>query len=319
MTKYFISHSSEDKKIVQLFVDLLVQGCSITKTDIFCSSLPGHGIPAGQNFVEYIKSELNGSAEVFFLLSKNYLKSTFCIAELGGCWATDKPCFIILLPDVTYTDIPTQYQHTQACNIKKGCDLDNLKDSINSNVPTAMWNKARENFLVELKEGIQTETKIMPVKQMAPISVQKSKISVEKAPKKEKSQTGDIVDNFENMKSEVERELNKYSRVVQLICYSHYSNEGCIHYRYLQENNYIIQSDISSALQSKYIEVSDDEFVYLNTNNIKIKNLIKKLDQFRDIMKEDEETLQDYVEEKYEVNFDLSNKDFWCECFDLHI
>ncbi len=44
MVKYFISHSKKDKKIAKLFVDLLVQGCSITKTDIFCSSLPGHGI-----------------------------------------------------------------------------------------------------------------------------------------------------------------------------------------------------------------------------------------------------------------------------------
>ena len=79
--KIFVSHADADKLIALPFVELLRHGVKIS--DIFCSSTKG-AIPNGQFFVQHILSELHTLDCTVSLLSPNYLKSQFCIAELGS-------------------------------------------------------------------------------------------------------------------------------------------------------------------------------------------------------------------------------------------
>jgi len=79
--KVFVSHADADKQFALPFVDLLKNGIGIS--DVFCSSSKG-AIPNGQFFVQHILSELLQAGCTISLLSPNYLKSQFCIAELGS-------------------------------------------------------------------------------------------------------------------------------------------------------------------------------------------------------------------------------------------
>ena len=52
--KIFISHSSKDKELVMMFVDLLTQGFHIDYNDIFCTSMD-NALRVGEDFIKSIK------------------------------------------------------------------------------------------------------------------------------------------------------------------------------------------------------------------------------------------------------------------------
>lgn len=54
----FISHANKDKDLVEAIVELIEEGIGVPENQIFCSSLKGYGIPVGENFISYIKSQI---------------------------------------------------------------------------------------------------------------------------------------------------------------------------------------------------------------------------------------------------------------------
>lgn len=95
MSKIFISHSSENKELVKMLVEFLQIGMGVNGNDIFCTSLP-RSLPTGEAFIEKIKKELKESEAVIFLITEEYLKSLFCITEMGAAWALGKQIYPLL-------------------------------------------------------------------------------------------------------------------------------------------------------------------------------------------------------------------------------
>ena len=78
--KIFISHSTDDKPIVEKFVTMLEQ-MGVKQNQLFCSSVAGYGIPQGAgDLYDFIRNEMD-SDNLFFImmLSKNYYKSPVCL------------------------------------------------------------------------------------------------------------------------------------------------------------------------------------------------------------------------------------------------
>lgn len=100
MPKVFISHAAADKALIN---DLraMLQGTIALQPgeDLFYSSGPGTGVPAGKNFIEYIRHEMEGSTFVIAVITPSFLASAFCLAELGAVWlaAEDKSFFPVSL------------------------------------------------------------------------------------------------------------------------------------------------------------------------------------------------------------------------------
>src|SRR4029077_4969743 len=80
-------------------------GLGVHPDDIFCSSLPGMGIPTGQDFIAYIKSQVKHPELVLLVLSQEFFKSQFCNNEVGASWALDLPVYPLLVPPVSYGDV----------------------------------------------------------------------------------------------------------------------------------------------------------------------------------------------------------------------
>lgn len=99
--KIFISHSSEDKELVLMFVDLLTQGFHIDKNEIFCTSLD-NSLRVGEDFIKSIKEELHDSEIVIFLITSNYISSKFCIMEMGAAWAYKNNIVPIIVPPLDF-------------------------------------------------------------------------------------------------------------------------------------------------------------------------------------------------------------------------
>lgn len=85
MSRLFISHSTNDKAAVEQFTDFLVLGMGIQRSEIFCTSQKGTFRP-GEPFMERIKEALTDCEKVICFITPNYLRSTFCMAEMGAAW-----------------------------------------------------------------------------------------------------------------------------------------------------------------------------------------------------------------------------------------
>jgi TIR domain len=93
----FLSHSSEDRALVGKLVTMLEYGPSLPPGTIFCSSLPGRGIPNGKRFIDYIRGTIDETKLAVFLVSCRFLESKFCIAEYGAAWVKSVDQMILLV------------------------------------------------------------------------------------------------------------------------------------------------------------------------------------------------------------------------------
>lgn len=105
MSQIFLSHSVRDKEQVDRLIDFLVLGMGIPQEEIFCTSKNG-GLTTGSSFIEEIRSAMRQSPQVLLLITENYRKSPFCMAELGAAWALqDSGVLPLLVPPVRYDDL----------------------------------------------------------------------------------------------------------------------------------------------------------------------------------------------------------------------
>ena len=120
MPRIFISHSANDEELVEELVDLLQLGVGVQPTDVFCSSLPGMGIPNGADFVAYIKSQVTGPEVVLLIISPAFLNSPFCQNEVGASWARSLLISPLLVPPVDYADVKGVLSGTQMARLPLG-------------------------------------------------------------------------------------------------------------------------------------------------------------------------------------------------------
>ncbi len=153
--KIFISHAVKDKALADALVDLLQTGANISADDFFCSSLEGLGIPAGKNFIECIKSQLQGPETVIVILSPNYYESHFCLCELGATWAMSHSLLPLLVPPLTYNDIKGVMTAVQIPKINDSDMMNQFVMELTkilgiSNLNLARWDIKKKGFLEKL-------------------------------------------------------------------------------------------------------------------------------------------------------------------------
>jgi hypothetical protein len=150
--KVFVSHADADKQIALLFVELLKNGIGIS--DVFCSSSKG-AIPNGQYFVQHILTELHAANVTLALLSSHYLKSQFCIAELGSAIVSqfqNKASFnSFLITPTRFGDLGGMLFGVQSEYLDETATLDGLFARLTSRIPSKEWVTARDTFQQAIK------------------------------------------------------------------------------------------------------------------------------------------------------------------------
>lgn len=155
MAKIFISHSSLDKDIVDLFKNMILNaGLGIADDDIAYTSAPETSVPTGGNIPQYIKENIADSDFVFFMISDNYRKSEVCLNEMGAAWALDKNVKPILLYDVPFHSVGWLYGMNLCAKIDDADRLDELRDEFldkyGSRPKTAVWNRQKTEFIIKI-------------------------------------------------------------------------------------------------------------------------------------------------------------------------
>src|SRR5437870_4709199 len=104
--KVFISHSAKDLDLIQPFVDFLRLAGDLREGEVFCTSV--RGVPNGQFFIETILRALETSELIISLLTPEYFRSQFCIAEVGAAQLRQRAkrnrgdFFSLIVPPIAY-------------------------------------------------------------------------------------------------------------------------------------------------------------------------------------------------------------------------
>ncbi|HXS35012.1 MAG TPA: L-histidine N(alpha)-methyltransferase [Solirubrobacterales bacterium] len=156
MAQIFISHSSLDHDLVDKFVDLLQTGLGIHGKDtIFASSIPGKDIRMGIVNDE-VKKELLDAKLVIFVLSLNFLESSYCWVEVGAALAADRDMFLLTTQDVDRKELSAVFEGYQVEKIHTKGSLAKLASVIDSvgitrtGPGTDRWEAKRDGFLKRL-------------------------------------------------------------------------------------------------------------------------------------------------------------------------
>lgn len=85
--KIFISHNTADSEYAKAIVDMLMKLGIDETNDVFCSSLPGCGVPYGESFIDIIRQQYEAyELIVIFIHSPRYYNSHISLCEMGAAW-----------------------------------------------------------------------------------------------------------------------------------------------------------------------------------------------------------------------------------------
>lgn len=156
--KIFISHSSQDKDIIEKFTDYILQlGIGLNHEDIFCTSIEEMGIKNGEDIRAHIKDNVQSADFSFLMFSKNYKESEICLNEMGAVWAADNHVKYYLLPYVDFKEIGWLCDAYKADKLNDSVVLDALEEELTDyyGLPRkgSIWSRQRQNFMDYLVNG----------------------------------------------------------------------------------------------------------------------------------------------------------------------
>lgn len=162
--KIFISHSSKDVAYVTQIVNLL-DGMGLNQTQVFCSSLPGYGIPIDTNIFDYLRKLFSEhDLHVIFVHSENYYKSSVSLNEMGAAWVLRNEVTSILLPGFGFEKM-TGVVNGDSISIKLDMPELELKDKLNqlydkivkefdmTKKADIIWEQKRDSFIREVQQA----------------------------------------------------------------------------------------------------------------------------------------------------------------------
>lgn len=104
MKGIFISYSTANKDLAESMVELFQSGMGIGRERIFCTAISS-ALPTGRDFLARIRNEIKESDIVVAIITPEYLKSPFCMMELGAAWIISAGLYPILADGVNYEDL----------------------------------------------------------------------------------------------------------------------------------------------------------------------------------------------------------------------
>lgn len=342
----FISHAEADKKLVEHFVDnLLNPGLNLTKNKIFCTCLPGSGIRSGKSFHEYIKAEIKDCRVIILLITQCYMESPYCLAEAGASWVLedDKTCQVIpvIVPPLSYADLKATLASVQGEKINDDEDLDDIRDALNNSgvltedPNTAQWNVAKGTFLRRLpatlkklkgperidpkKHAELEETNVELEKRLDNADKQIAKLNdlnekLEKCKDKDevlsvKLQHSDALGHFESLLGKLKNALSgKGSFAIKLLYYGFNDLQITVPQRGTSDSDEF-WDDFRRAKEQSFVFEHPAEGV--NMNHPKFKEVAKTLQEISDFIQNDSGELEGFVEDEWVCPLDMSNIEFW--------
>ena len=156
--------SSKNKDQVAKIAELLRSINLSPRRDIFCSSLPGYGIPNGANIFDFLRERFrNYDLHIIFVHSPEYYESAVSLNEMGAAWVLKSNATSLLLPGFDFSGMKGVIG-SDSIAIKLDGDQSEVKDRLNQlrreleaefNIPDnedIIWEDARDKFIREIND-----------------------------------------------------------------------------------------------------------------------------------------------------------------------
>lgn len=339
---FFISHSSQDKEAVALFVnEILKLGLEFKRNEIFATSIEGHKIASGDDFIEAIREGIKKCKVVFLFLSENYKSSEICLNEMGAAWVLEN-CHVIpiIYGDLDYDNVGGLQISKQIERLNSESSLDNLVETLKGlgvvkEVNSVSWTVVKKKFLKDLKlikftsppykkltkeeyqkmddrvlQGEDAIEKLMEEKQELQKLVDEltSEPNMDKKKELLRNFDGDNAyeKEFETAISGVNDCFSDFSTIVSeiILCNYHDSPQPPI-------DGY--QEYIDDAIKRNYLDADNSlQTIYKKKS---VKNLHEALEEV-DALANDRD-LCSWYEEKYGDELNPSDQDFWDRHYDF--
>lgn len=160
----FISHATKDKVYVQeltKIIEFLTK--ELPEVQIFCSSIPGRGIPGGENIYDYLSKKIQGNVWVIYLLSNNYYNSPACLNEMGATWILKKKYSAFLAPHFEFKEIggaidPQRISYKLSDKNGLNSYKNTMEDFFDMKIDATIWESARDEIIERV--NIQAEKEL---------------------------------------------------------------------------------------------------------------------------------------------------------------
>ena len=347
MHKIFISHSSKDKKIVDILVDKILQnGMGFNHTEIFCTSIEGLGIKTGEDWRNYIKENLLKAKVIILLITPNYIESEMCLAEIGASWTSEAFVVPIIVPPLRFEDSSIIYKVRQGLNLTVDKDIDTLRDDLKKYIsieqpPTALWTAKKKEGLLLIEKTIsenpfnkpllreefdKTIKELSETKQTIKIIVEEKQSLEEYCKKLEKAKDKIEVCNikkelgltdeytiFIKKSKEIGNKINSFPRPIRKLMFNYLSGKAIS----LSSSE---QREYKQQLEEAYADGLIDEEYEININHKKIFPVINLWNDYEILFNElNYETIARIDEDYPDVEIGLDNLSFWQEILEVRI
>jgi|GEM_PF-5762850 len=157
LTKFFISHSEKDKKIVESFIKEILIGNFAIDDEIYCTSVSGMRNNPGDDWQKKIEKKLKESKIFLAFVSEKYKKSEICQNELGAAWILKKQIIPLVIKPMNFKNMGFLLNRKHAEKIDDGKGLDRLKDQFQKqlnikNVKSDKWTERKEDFIKKIRK-----------------------------------------------------------------------------------------------------------------------------------------------------------------------
>jgi hypothetical protein len=96
--RIFISHSSTDRELAALLVDLLRSSLNLPAESIRCTSVDGHGLAGGAATDSALRTDIRDCEAFIGLISATSIDSAYVLFELGARWGAERHLLPLLAP-----------------------------------------------------------------------------------------------------------------------------------------------------------------------------------------------------------------------------
>jgi hypothetical protein len=331
----FISHAEADKHLAEAVQNLLRLGTALSSDNVFCSSLPGLGVPVGtQNYNGHIRDRLNDAKLVIPIVTSAFVESTMCLIELGGVWGAELPMFPIVVSPVQFSTVEAGIGKVQMARIDKADDLGRLHDAVVNNLgltgKTDMWNKEQAKFLKllpSLAKKLAKPTKIEAAAHNAALKeiteLKAELVEIQEAHNELQERFGrvaslkdaeevaetappaSVVERFETLLDVAQKALFVLPQLVRLGIYEEFGRGEEWRPSYAEW-----ASEIERAEQDELIMLqSDDGYFYLNEDEPAVGEALEAVRHLFDLEADDE--FESWFRAKYRRPFRQQNRQVW--------
>ena len=338
MTKkrIFVSHSSEDKDIVDAFVnEILIGGLSYHHKEILYTSGEGMGIESGADWRQFLREELLTVDVIILVITSNYKSSEICMNEMGASWATDAIVLPMIVEPINYKTVGVLAEVKKVEKLNSSTGLDNIYDSLTCKFTDveapaqARWTTQKRKFLKAVEKLLKKNPFPEPISKdtIVKIEEENSELTIvnetlledndrmrkyikvlesKKDAKDIKTAKKDVgllsmVGEFEEITTEVGRMLNKFDSALVTFVFNDFTDHN------LEVEYQAYKREIETARASGYI---DEDWNVLWENTKDIRNLFKSLRRLKKCIEDLDTESYTALEDEYDI-LDIDNLSFW--------